>query len=671
MNTAPIRPARIAVDADGTPRSLDFGDVYHPREGALAQARHVFLAGNGLPARWRGRERFVVLETGFGLGNNFLAAWAAWRASVDACAKLVFIAIEAQPPTRETLAGMARDIELAPLAAELARQWPPLTWNLHRRVFEQGAVELLLAFGDVAAWLPQLDAEVDAFFLDGFAPALNPSMWDQRLFRALARMARPDATAATWTAARTVRDGLRGAGFEVRLAPGSGHKRDIVLARFAPRFSARQTPRRLAARPLAGGSAAEPIVIVGAGLAGCALAAALAGHGRHSLLLERRAAVATEGSGNAAGLLHGVVHAADSRHARFYRAAALAAQCAVQQAIETQGVPGCLAGLLRVDSRPEGRAGLQAVVRRLGLPEDYVRAVDAAEAGALAGVPLASAAWYFPQGGWVDPRRLAQSFLKRAGARAEFRPGAEVASLHREGAAWALRDGDGATLAESSAIVLANAGGAARLLGRPAWPIRIGRGQLTSWPIGPGQQGATLRIPVAGAGYVLPAIDGTLWFGASSQPGDEDPSLRDADQLENLARLASLLGGWPPVDRCRLGGRTGFRWASDDRLPVIGPVPALPTKSAGRRDQPRFAPREPGLFVFTGLGSRGIAASVLGAQILASAITGAPSPVEADLLDAVDPARFQVREFRRGAPMPTDAEADQPPVGPMAGSAGA
>ncbi len=188
MNTAPIRPAVIDRDADGTPRSREHDDIYHPRGGALAQARHVFLDGDGLAARWRGRERLVVLETGFGLGNNFLATWAAWRDDADRCRQLHYLSIESTPPTRADLAAMPRDASLQPLADALVDRWPPATWNLHRLAFEDGAVELLLAFGDVAAWLPQLVASVDAFFLDGFAPARDPAMWDARLFKAMARL---------------------------------------------------------------------------------------------------------------------------------------------------------------------------------------------------------------------------------------------------------------------------------------------------------------------------------------------------------------------------------------------------------------------------------------------------------------------------------------------------
>src|SRR5207344_3213472 len=140
MKTTPIAPARIVIDDDRTPRSAEYGDVYHPRSGALAQARHVFLDGDALAARWRGKDRFVVLETGFGLGNNFLATWAAWRADPNRCRQLHFISIEASPPTCATFASLERDASLAPLAAELERQWPPLTCNLHRMAVDGGGV---------------------------------------------------------------------------------------------------------------------------------------------------------------------------------------------------------------------------------------------------------------------------------------------------------------------------------------------------------------------------------------------------------------------------------------------------------------------------------------------------------------------------------------------------
>ena len=664
MNTAPIRAARIGLDTDGTPLSLDHGDIYHPRAGALAQARHVFLAGNGLPGRWRGRARFVILETGFGLGHNFLATWAAWRADAERCDTLHFVSIEQAPPDQATLASLPRDPSIAALANELAAAWPPLTWNLHRLAFDNGAVQLSLAFGDVDAWLPQLTAEVDAFYLDGFAPSRNPAMWQPRLFKSMARLAAPEATVATWTAARPVREALSATGFAVELGQGQGGKRDITLGRFAPRFVPRPVPRRAA---VSAGAASEPVVIVGAGLAGCATACALAELGRSSIVVDRSAHIASESSGNAAGLFHGVVHGADGRHARWYRAAALAAASATTAAL-AHGERGSVGGLLRIDSGAGGLAAMRATIEQLGLPADYVRAVDADEAGRLAGVALASPAWHFARGGWIDPRGLARSFLARAGGRVDIRLGVEIAAVRRDGERWCVVDYNGRVVASAETVVLANGGGAFDLLGRPAWGITKSRGQVSASTTAAWSLGIVPRMPIAGAGYVLPAANGLVWFGATSQPDDDDASVRAVDHRANVTRLGELLGTTPHLDIEDLIGRTGFRWQAADRLPIIGAVPVVDGDVRGSRlDQPRFIARRPGLFVIAALGSRGIASATLGGSVLASLITGAPVPIEADLLDAVDPARFASRASRRSRPTSATAADDQPPLGPIAG----
>jgi tRNA 5-methylaminomethyl-2-thiouridine biosynthesis bifunctional protein len=644
MKTGPIAPARVERLADGTPFSPVYGDVYHPSAGALEQARHVFLGGNGLPERWRGRDRFVVLETGFGLGNNFLATWDAWRHDAQACRQLHFVSIEQQPLSRDALAALPRDASLAPLAQALIAAWPPLTWNLHRLSFEQGRVQLLLAFGDAAAWLPELVARVDAFFLDGFAPARNPQMWQPRLFKAMGRMAAPAATAATWTAARAVREGLTSAGFEVQIAAGHGGKRDITLARYAPTFTPVRAPGRAGPAPERGGHAA----IVGAGLAGCATACALAEQGWTSTLLDRHDAPAQEASGNPAGLFHGIVNAQDGAHARFNRAAALEAERLVRQALASGTVAGSHEGLLRLDTSGTDAAAMHALLQPLGLPEDYVQAVDPAEASRLSGLPLAHPAWFYPGGGWVKPGELARYLLHSAGSLTRFEGQRAVHALRRHGERWQLLDADGAMLEEADAVVLANGGDALRLLDSPAWPIEKIRGQISM--LAPAEPAASPRIPIAGAGYLLPNVDGHTVFGATAQPGDDDPQCRDSDHVHNLAQLATLLGR--PIDASveRLQGRVGWRWSSVDRLPIIGAVPdADAAARAERIDQPRLVPRVPGLFVFTALGSRGITWCGLGAQVLAALVAGAPLPIEASLFDAVDAARFVSRQGRRAS----------------------
>ncbi len=632
MKSQPVVPARIDFSG-GTPYAPDFADLYHPRAGALAQAHHVFLLGNGLPQRWQGREHFVVLETGFGLGNNFLATWAAWRDDPHRCDRLWFVSVEKHPPTLADLARAHEGSAEAALAHALQSAWPPLTPNLHTLAFDGGRITLLLALGDAAQWLPEIVARVDAFYLDGFAPERNPAMWDARLFKALGRLAAPGATAATWSVARSVRDGLQRTGFIAERAPGFGDKREMTVARFEPRFMPRPPPGRVP--PVSGREA----LVIGAGLAGAATAQALARLGFACRVLDAGPGPAQGASGNAAGLFHGTVHANDGPHARFVRAAALEAARSLRPLVEAGRVPGQVQGLLRIEATLPIVA-MRARLDALGLPPGWVEAMDAPTAAALAGWPLAGPAWFYPGGGWIDPTALVRHWL--ADPAIDVACGMPVDSVRRRADRWQALDAAGLVLGEADVVVLAAALGTVRLAGDAAWPLESVRGQVTWVP--PGVMPPP-RVPVAGAGYAIPLPGGAVLCGATSRSGDEQPDLLEGDHRHNMERLAGL-ANLPPV-AAPLNGRVGWRLTVQDRLPVVG---ALPTAAGGaRHDQPRLMPREPGLFVHAALGSRGLTWAALNAMSLAATIAGVPSPLESSLLDAIDPARFDARAVRRSA----------------------
>ncbi len=649
MKTAPIVPADIVFTAGQPPRAPAFDDVYHPRAGAAKQARHVFLSGNGLPGRWQGRPRFVILETGFGLGNNFLATWQAWRDDPRRCERLIFVSIEKHPPSRDALRQAHAASASPALAQQLIDAWPPLTPNIHVIDLEGGALRLLLVLGDVEALLPQLALQADAFYLDGFAPDRNPQMWSPRVLAALARHAAPGATAATWSVARSLREGLRTGGFEVDLQPGMGGKREQCVARYAPSFVPRRAPGRQAVDTQ--GPVARRALVIGAGLAGAAAADALARNGWTCTVLEQQEEPAQAASGNPGGLYHGTAHADDGVHARFNRAAALLAGTRYRALIDAGAVPGQACGHLRLHP---GAGEAPA------LPVDYVQALDTEATSTRAGMSLTSTAWFYPGGGWISPRDLCHRLLDQPGIGLQCAQ--RVARLVRRDDAWAALDAQDRVLGEAPVVVWA--GGASQPLpaldGVPAaepLPMEAVRGQV-SWFAAPGT--APSR-PLSGHGYALRLDDGRLLCGATTQPGDMDAQVRASDHADNLQRLRVLAGIGPDLAApagssstaeapASIGGRVGWRAVAPDRLPYVGAVPvaldALPP--AQRADQCRLIPRVPGLFVMGGLASRGLTWAPLAAEILVAWIEGLPMPVEADLLDAVDPARVTVRRWRRG-----------------------
>jgi tRNA 5-methylaminomethyl-2-thiouridine biosynthesis bifunctional protein len=628
VKTAPIVAAAVDFSDGAAPRSPAFGDVYHPRAGAAEQAAQVFLAGNGLPARWRGRAAFTVLETGFGLGGNFLATWAAWRADAQRCARLHFVSLEQHPLAR---ADLARALAASPwpaLAHELLAAWPPLVPGLHALDFERGQLRLLLGFGDAATLARELVARVDAFYLDGFAPARNPAMWSPALFAALARLAAPGASAATWSAARSVRDGLAHAGFAVHAAAGAGSKREITLAQYAPRHRAAAPAGRVL-------PAAAPThaLIVGAGLAGAATARALARAGIACTVFDAEREPAQHASGHPAGLYHGTVGSEDGVHARWHRAASLAA---ARWARDAGAAPQ---GLLRLGDDP---AAMHALIAAQHLPPDYVQALDADAASARAGRRLARAAWFYPQGGAADPGALVRHALATPGV--NWRGGVAVHMLRETAQGWQLLDAAGRPIAEAPLVVLANAHDALRLARLPAAWARRSRGQL-SW-LAPGDlMLPPPALPIASGSYVLALPDGGLLVGATQQPDDDDASVRADDHALNLAAAERLLG--TPVARrgAQPAGRVAWRMLTRDRLPLIGPVPDLAAAPPLRRE-PRFVARQRGLYLHCALGTRGLTTAALGGALIAAQASGAPWPLEADLADALDPARFVLRPPR-------------------------
>lgn len=405
-----VTPARLDCNEQGEFFCAPFNDVYHSASGGLAQARHVFLEGNGLPQRWgAGADaRFTIIETGFGLGLNFLAAWSAFVRPGNTTERLHYVAAEQHPFSAGDLAiAHRRWPELAALSGELAQQWPMLTRGFHRLHLAGGRVTLTLLFGDALQLLPQLEASADAFFLDGFSPEKNPRLWSPALCQEFARLAAPGATLATWTVAGSVRNALISAGFAVEKRPGFGTKRQMLAGRFA----GHTVHTRAHAAPA---QDARSVTVIGAGLAGTFCAERLAARGWSVTLVERHAQAAQEASGNPAGLLRPIVNKEDAVNARLSRPA-LGYALRHFSALVAQGcaLPWRQSGVLQLARDAVEAERLAEIVALHALPADWVRYVDAAEAADIAGCAVRGPGWWMPTAAWASPPALCHANLNR------------------------------------------------------------------------------------------------------------------------------------------------------------------------------------------------------------------------------------------------------------------
>jgi tRNA 5-methylaminomethyl-2-thiouridine biosynthesis bifunctional protein len=639
-----IEPAALSYDAHGAPMSERYGDVYASRDGALGQARHVFLGGTACADRWRYRPQFVVLETGFGLGVNFLATWQAWRQDGARPRRLHFVSVERHPLAGPALVEAA-PADLKALADELAGQWPLPLPGLHRCEFEQGRVALTLAFGDARTVVPQLRLGADALFLDGFAPDRNPEMWEPALLRSLARLVRVDGRVATWTAARGVRDALAAAGFELELVPGFGRKRQMLVGRYAPRY----VVRRHEPQPPHEGE--RSAIVVGAGLAGAACAHALARRDWRVTVIESTRP-ASAASGLPWGLMHPHFAADDNLLARLTRAGSAATAAALRRVAAAGDHAGEVVwrkdGMFQQAAGADDAARWRAALERQRWPANHVRWLDRASAGAALGVLPARPGLWWPDGLLVSPARWVRALIDDP--RIVLRT-AHAGSIDRRAVGWTVLGTDGTALSTAPVVIVANASDAPRLLAARLLPTQSVPGQVTFLE----SEGlAGLKAGLGGDGTLLHAPDSLLAVGATyeaalgkdSVPLDERMAARS-----NLARLERLLAH--PVEARASGRFSGERCVARDRLPYGGPV-ADETAAVARADRMRGAhlddlPRRSGLYASFALGSRGLTFAAALAELIAAHIEGEPASLERDLAGAVDPGRVLLRRLRRGA----------------------
>lgn len=602
--------------ADGVPMSPRFQDIYHTESGALAQARHVFLGGCGLPEAWAGRPQWRILETGFGLGLSFLTSWQAWRDDPSRPGLLHFVSVEAYPVAAgDILRAAAAYPELAPLAEQLAGQWHGLLPGFHRLAFEGGRVLLSLGVGDAR---PMLRAhrhfEADSIFLDGFSPARNPDMWSLEAVKNVSRFARRGTRLATWTVARALRDHLEQSGYQVQKLAGLPPKRDRLAAVFEPAWTIRRPPAPAE-------QAAEPghCVVVGAGLAGAAVAASLARRGWQVTVLDAADRPAAGASALPVGLMAPHVSPDDALLSRLTRAGIRATW---QQLVHLLAADQDWSPTGVMERRESTR--LPTGWSADGPNESWPASIGQLQAE---GLDAATLALWHARAAWVRPSRLVGAWLSQPGIRMQTL--GRVGRIEQRAGQWfALDEGDD-TLAQGDRIVIA--AGYATQEFAPALPLQPVRGQVV---YGHGSHGLPPH-PVNGDGHLIAHVPdgpaGPLWLaGSTYDRGEPSSALREEDTRLNIERVARLHPGaaqalQEPQALGQMQAWAGVRCASSDRRPLVGPAdPQQPT----------------GPWVCTALGSRGLSFATLCAELLAAHWHGEPLPVPAAMARALDTRRL-------------------------------
>ncbi|WP_279451007.1 bifunctional tRNA (5-methylaminomethyl-2-thiouridine)(34)-methyltransferase MnmD/FAD-dependent 5-carboxymethylaminomethyl-2-thiouridine(34) oxidoreductase MnmC [Aeromonas dhakensis] len=657
-----LHHARLDWNEAGTPVSSEFGDVYFSNDNGLSETRYVFLQQNRLPARFSHHDSdiFVIGETGFGTGLNFLATMAAFLEQAPQTgngSRLHFISFEKYPLTQADLRkALAAWPELSSLSQDLIEQWPIPVSGCHRLIFADGRIRLDLWLGDIKDMMPQLPHPatglVDAWYLDGFSPAKNPEMWTQDLFDGLARLARPQATIATFTCAGFVRRGLIAAGFAMQKVKGHGSKREMLAGERADKLP-QQTIAPCYARPA--GREGE-VLIIGGGIASAMTALSLVERGRKVTLLCQDDEPAGGASGNRQGALYPLLNGEHDALSRFYSLAFGFARSRLLALAERHPIAFSLCGVTQLGYDDKSAAKLTKMAQG-PFPPELMHPLSEPEVDQVVGLPCGHGGVSYPQGGWLCPADLTRAAIQeaQAGGLLEVLFNTRVATVTEQADGWQVESCDGRRW-QSPTLVVAAGHQLPALIPFAELPLYPVRGQVSHVPTSASL--SRLNTVLCYDGYLTPANEGQHCIGASYGRNQTELAFRAEEQTQNQARLQACLPQqrWPAeVDVSGNQARVRVRSASRDHLPVAGPVARLAALADHNLkapvDQQSPLPLYPGLYVLGALGSRGLCSAPLCGELLASEICGDPLPLAADLLEALHPARYWVRKLLKGKPL--------------------
>jgi len=613
------------------PVSKAFDDVYYSAENGLEETDFVFLSGIGAPEVWAEHDHFVIAETGFGTGLNFLATWKKWEES-GAKGRLTFISVEGYPLSEKALEEAHQTFpDIEPYAAQLRAAWPPAAKGFHPRTFANGQVRLILIFGQAAEAFARLNASVDAWFLDGFAPAKNPDMWSDDLMDQIARLSHTGTRFATFTAAGFVKRALRDRGFLVQKTPGYGRKRDRLVGEaqdptpLTIQYATR--PEWAAVKPATEGM----IAVIGAGIAGASVAAALQARGRRVTLVSGPDHMSA--SQVPAAILSPRFMRDHTPAAEFFTSA-YAYSCAFPDYAKAWAATP---GVHQLPKNAADAGRLDDIRSGLHWHDDWLTMRDQG--------------FLLKRGGSVDTGLALEAI-----ASSVPRINMNVTALEKAGPVWRLHGANGQVLV-ADVVVLASGIGTAALLEDGDCPeLRPNRGQVEI--VGAEASPTLPAESIAYGGYVTAATAGFRTIGStfdrmeSIGPDAHAPSADDRERILVMLRDAvgvNITDGM--IDR----SWAGVRATTADHLPFVGPVPisrearvqyAPLAKDANTRGL-GTPPLHEGLYMLSGLGAKGYQYGPILGDYLAAMICGDPLPLPDDLVAPLHPLRDLIRTIKR------------------------
>ncbi|ALS33628.1 tRNA 5-methylaminomethyl-2-thiouridine biosynthesis bifunctional protein [Pseudoalteromonas translucida KMM 520] len=665
-----IKNANIHFNHQGTPVANDFDDIYYSDDNGLAESYYVFYQQNNIDTRLQSHDQahFVIAETGFGTGLNFLNTCQHFtdhlaRQQVQkqlnyGVKRLHFIAFEKHPLSVSDLSKILTAWpELNLLSEQLISQYPINLEGCHRLEFNNGTIVLDLYFGDALESIKTMSYPrsgiVDAWFLDGFAPSKNPDMWQQSLFNAMVNISKVGATLATFTAAGFVRRGLSDAGFTMQKVKGFAHKRSMLIGTLKHTNDTQSAPSYFNhdVSPLSN------VAVIGGGIASSCILYSLAKRGISSQLFCQDAAPAMGASHNVQGAVYPHLQAKNSPHSELFAHSFLYAKRLYKQLLNDGfSFDHSWCGVLQHAVKQPLADRHENLAQQQLWPQTLMRNVTAEQGDTIAGVTTGYSGVYFEQGGWVNPPQLVNAMLSAAHCLSPYKStfNCPIEQLEKTSNGWLLFS-NGKQFGPFSDVIICAGEHSDAFAQTKALPIVGVRGQVSH--VQASEQSKKLKTVLCHKGYFTPAYLDHHCMGATFEKNTKSRQITEQDNLTNREQLLNFYG------HCHFATSLGnitaakaaVRCSFIDHLPMAGEwaeqsdyLTAFANLRLGKRYQYQaLSKKQQGLHIFTGFGARALCSAPLCSEHLISSLSNEPRPLSERVSQAIHPARFIVRDLIR------------------------
>ncbi|MFN8771316.1 MAG: bifunctional tRNA (5-methylaminomethyl-2-thiouridine)(34)-methyltransferase MnmD/FAD-dependent 5-carboxymethylaminomethyl-2-thiouridine(34) oxidoreductase MnmC [Neisseriaceae bacterium] len=636
---------------NNTPFSIEFDDIYFSTISGIEETKYVFIQHNDLINRFKSTHEndiFVIAETGFGFGLNFLVTCKLWQEYANKFAKLFFISFENHPIAPEDLKKVYNNFEeLSSQANELISQYYLITPSTHRFTFKHN-IYLNLIIGDINTTITQQKFIADAWFLDGFTPNKNKSMWNEELIEHIRQLSSTNTTFATFTANSEVRRLLSQNGFIVKKDKGYS-KREMLFGELDPNTPTQQLNKTRPYNwfiPYKNINDIKHVIIIGGGISGAATAYSLANRGYKVTLYESHSKLAMEASGNPQGMLYGrfagnytpILELSLSGYRYSHR---------LINKLLNKNIDFENCGIIELDYNDRIKKQHQQILKE-NYPPDLCYHIDHEEIFNIAGLKVNSnSGLYFPYGLWVDPQQLVEHLISHPYINVKLNTNI-IKLIQVDEYNWKIIDSNN-NIDIAPNIVLCNSHAVTQFTQFNNLYLRKIRGQISIVP-----RKNQLHTILCNNGYITPNKGDSYVIGATFKIEDNETTIKLSEHIENVNNFTNIIPQiTKEVNLDEINGKVSFRSSTTDYVPVVGPIAEYNKFKETYKDLAKDSnywidkpcPYLKGLFINVAHGAKGILTAPICGEIIADYIDNTPLSISESLKNGLHPNRFWRNEI--------------------------